>query len=175
MKNMIWFILFCIACFVNLNIQASESVKLDLMAFKNPNQPFDNIITGGQPSVIDLDNLKQLKVKNIINLRSSVEFDEYDEVTESKIRDFHYISLEISGASDINVENATKLDNILKSLEGKTFLHCASSNRVGALLAIREFVIKGKTKEEAMNLGKAAGLGSLYKKTEEVIDNIILN
>lgn len=175
MNKLVLLILVCMSYLTPFCAFTHETAPLESMTFKNPNQPFDEIITGGQPSVIDLDKLKNLNVKNIINLRSSDEFDEYNEQKESEERGLNYYSLAISGANDINIENAIKLDNILRSLQGKSFVHCASSNRVGALMAIREFVIHKKTKEEALEVGQKAGLGSLYQKTEDVLNNLNLD
>ena len=40
-------------------------------------------------------------------------------------------------------------------------IHCASGNRVGALLALRANLIQGKSASEALAFGKAAGLTTL--------------
>ena len=151
---------------------AGETVNLDELSMKNAKQPFEGIVTGGQPSLIDLKKLKKQGIKNIINLRGAGEFDGYDEVKETKVLGFNYITLEISSASDINIENSKKFDNLLNNLEGKTLVHCASSNRVGALFALREALIKGKSVEDAILVGKSAGLYSLEKRVKAVLNSV---
>jgi protein tyrosine phosphatase (PTP) superfamily phosphohydrolase (DUF442 family) len=79
-----------------------------------------------------------------------------------------YISLPISGASDITYENADALDRILAEIDGQVLVHCASSNRVGALLALRAR-LKGADPEEALALGLDAGLTSLQPAVEDVL------
>lgn len=49
------------------------------------------------------------------------------------------------------------------------YLHCASSNRVGASWALYQAERKGVAAEEAIAMGKAAGLGSLETRVREVL------
>ena len=62
--------------FLALTVNAGTQVDLDKFSFKNAKYPFANIITGGQPSLNDLIELKSAGVKNVINLRMSREFSE---------------------------------------------------------------------------------------------------
>jgi len=153
------------------SLNAVESADLSLISLKNVNQAYPNIITGGQPSVEDLTKLKAMGVKTIVNLRTSGEFNGYNEASEASKLGVNYISLEISGNSGITLENAKKFDQILNKLEGKALVHCASSNRVGALFALRAALIQGKSSEEAIIEGKRAGLKSLQHKVETLINN----
>jgi protein tyrosine phosphatase (PTP) superfamily phosphohydrolase (DUF442 family) len=76
-----------------------------------------------------------------------------------------YISLPIGGASGVTYENASLLDETLSKIDGPVLVHCASSNRVGALLSLRE-KMHGASTEEALSLGDEAGLSSLRKTVE---------
>jgi protein tyrosine phosphatase (PTP) superfamily phosphohydrolase (DUF442 family) len=52
-----------------------------------------------------------------------------------------------------------KFDQLLKdSAKEDVLVHCASGNRVGAMLALRARWIEGKSAEEALAIGKAAGM-----------------
>ena len=161
-----------LALLMSLTVCAETKVDLQQFNFKNAKQPYENIITGGQPSIQDLKALKVLGYTNIVNLRTSGEFDGFDEVTEAKKLGLKYISLEVAGASGITLDNAKKLDAILKELNGNTLVHCASSNRVGALFAVRAAAINGKSIEDALIEGKSAGLKSLYKKAESLLTEL---
>ena len=48
-----------------------------------------------------------------------------------------------------------------KEDDGEVLLHCASGNRVGALLALAAVQVDGASPEAALTLGRAAGLKSL--------------
>ncbi len=132
------------------------------------NVPVANLVTGGQPSVAELRDVKNAGVTKVINLRGPNEEVDFNERAEVEALEMEYVSFPISGAADVTPENARKLHELLKGDE-KVLLHCASGNRVGALLAIRAHDIQGKSADESLRLGRAAGLGSLDKKVESVI------
>ncbi|WP_444998395.1 fused DSP-PTPase phosphatase/NAD kinase-like protein [Aliikangiella sp. IMCC44359] len=123
------------------------------------------LITGGQPSKEELYLLSQSGVKTIINLRNTNEFDGFDEATLVGKLGIKYISIPVAGAKGITVDNAIKLDQALAKTKGLTLVHCASGNRVGALLALRENLIKGSSIDDSILLGQNAGLKSLKDKT----------
>jgi protein tyrosine phosphatase (PTP) superfamily phosphohydrolase (DUF442 family) len=76
----------------------------------------------------------------------------------------------IASADDINFSNAAKLDQLIKSYEGPVLVHCASSNRVGALLALADYESNGN-KDMALAKGKAAGMTGLEGRVKEVLDS----
>jgi protein tyrosine phosphatase (PTP) superfamily phosphohydrolase (DUF442 family) len=80
-----------------------------------------------------------------------------------------YISLPVSGAADVTYENAALLDDILGNVRGPVLLHCASSNRVGALLSLRARM-QGASQEDALALGTEAGLSSLSDTVETLLN-----
>ncbi len=61
------------------------------------------------------------------------------------------------------------LDEILGNVRGPVLLHCASGNRVGALLALRARM-HGASPEEALELGNEAGLSSLRSTVETLLN-----
>jgi protein tyrosine phosphatase (PTP) superfamily phosphohydrolase (DUF442 family) len=174
MKNIICnlIIMLCLIGVTSNANTASTEFNLDNLLFKNAKQPYKNIITGGQPSLKDLKTLKTLGIKNIVNLRGADEFDNFDEANEVQKLGLNYIALEIDGAAGITVENAQRLDTILNTLHGSSFIHCSSSNRVGALFAVRATVIYNKTIEVALAEGERAGLKGLYKQTKRLLTEI---
>lgn len=134
------------------------------------NTPTDQLVTGGQPSQADLLQLKHAGITKVVNLRGPNEDIPFDERAEVEALGLEYVSLPISGAVDVTSANARKLHDLLASDE-KIFLHCASGNRVGALLAIRAHLIEGKPIDESLELGRAAGLGSLEGTVKSVLDD----
>lgn len=132
------------------------------------NQPVENLITGGQPSKDDLAQLKNAGVATVINLRPASESIDFDEKLEAESLGLEYVSLPVSGAADITVANAEKLHRLLAN-DKPVFLHCASGNRVGALLAIRAHRFQGKTVEESLDIGRSAGLSSLEQEVKNIL------
>ncbi|MCB1596489.1 MAG: hypothetical protein KDI87_02140 [Gammaproteobacteria bacterium] len=49
-------------------------------------------------------------------------------------------------------------------------IHCTSSNRVGALIALRAATLQGMSGDAAVELGKTWGLGSLEPAVRERLD-----
>ena len=77
-------------------------------------------------------------------------------------------SLPIASADDLNRANVDRFDALLKKQQGSpSLVHCAGSNRVGALIALRAGWIKGKSTDEAIAIGKQWGLASLEPVVRE--------
>jgi uncharacterized protein (TIGR01244 family) len=75
-----------------------------------------------------------------------------------------YVAMPIGSADDISFENAALLDELMSGLDQPALVHCASGNRVGALIALRAKA-NGASNEEALAAGKAAGA----TRMEEII------
>jgi len=136
----------------------------------NTANPAPNLITGGQPSIDDLNKMAKEGVKTIVNLRTRGEFTKFDEKLEVEKLGMKYVLIEVDGSDGITLKNAEVLDSFLNEGEN-TLVHCASSNRVGGLLAYRAFRLKGRSSEEALALGKKAGMRSTEKKVRKLIES----
>lgn len=123
-------------------------------------QPQPGLHTGGQPSQEDLAQLQSAGVRTVIDLRGTQEDRGYDESAEARRLGMAYIALPIAGKDDITPANAKALGDLLRAQDGDVLLHCASGNRVGALLAL-DAAAHGVPREEALELGRKAGLKSL--------------
>ncbi|MDX1490781.1 MAG: sulfur transferase domain-containing protein [Pseudohongiellaceae bacterium] len=128
-----------------------------------------NILTSGQPTQEQLQVLANSGVKHIVNLRPVAE-QEWDEAAYVESLGMQYHSIPVAGAAGVSVANAQSLDELLNSLNGQPLLvHCASSNRVGALRALAASINEGAPLESAIATGKDWGLRSL----EPVVRGII--
>lgn len=134
------------------------------------NKPAENLVTGGQPSQADLKMLKAAGVSKVINLRGPDEVVAFDEQAAAEALGMTYISLPVAGAGDVTADKARALYQHLQGDE-KVLVHCASGNRVGALLAIGAHEVNGKPINEALEFGRAAGLSSLEPKARAVISD----
>lgn len=135
---------------------------------KNIANPAENIFSSGQPSRDEFAALAELGVKHVINLRPQPEQD-WDEAAYVSSLGMHYHSIPVADASDITPANAAKLNQTLQSTGAEPALvHCASGNRVGALVALQHGLETGDV-EAAISEGKRWGLTRL----EPVVRNAL--
>jgi uncharacterized protein (TIGR01244 family) len=123
-------------------------------------EPAAGLRTGGQPDARDLAQLHAQGVRTVIDLRATGEDRGFDEAAEVARLGMTYVALPIAGKDDITPENAQALQVLLREHGDGTLVHCASGNRVGALLALGA-ARSGASHEEALALGHRAGLTSL--------------
>jgi protein tyrosine phosphatase (PTP) superfamily phosphohydrolase (DUF442 family) len=115
-------------------------------------QAGDNAFAGGQPSQVDLAVMKD------------------GEVVEALGMSYH--QLEVAGADDLSVANAKQLGALINGFGSEPyFVHCASGNRVGALIAINKAIANGKDVDQAVEIGKQWGLTSLESTVRTVLQS----
>lgn len=163
-----WLLVICAVLFTANASLAQQS--LPPLEVPNVRQPAPNLITGGHPTRSDLEALKDAGITTLINLQG-LEESSLDEAAIADELGLRYIALPVTSRNDLTFENAEKLDAALKLAEGPTFLHCASGNRVGALMALRAFHVQKMSPSEAMKVGAEAGLTSLTSTVDELISN----
>ncbi len=162
-------ILGAIILVVILLVNSGAFFKINGLNMRHQAHPTETLMTGGQPSLADLAVLKERGITTVINLRGLDEKLGFDEAAELEKLGMSYVQIPMSSAKDLTKENAIKLDAALKDIKGTALVHCASSNRVGALFALREFQINGKSAEEAMAFGKTAGMKSLASDIKKIL------
>jgi len=131
--------------------------------------PQKDLLTGGQPSLEDLQRLAKRGTKVVINLRTKGEFKRFNEQQVVERLGMKYVSIEIDGSDGITAKNAQRLDEALNQLKQPALVHCASSNRVGGLLAYRAFVIQKKSPQESLAFGRSAGMSGTEKKVKKLL------
>ena len=129
-------------------------------AWKYRFEPTGGITAAGQPSAQNLKELADSGYAAVIDLRTAGEERGIDEQGLVESLGMDYVSLPIAGRGAINFENARILDEILDKYDEPVLVHCGSSNRVGALFALRE-KMNGANDEDALVFGKSAGMTSL--------------
>ncbi|WP_426787426.1 hypothetical protein [Xanthomonas campestris] len=77
--------------------------------------------------------------------------------------DLRYMTLPIVGPDAVTAENAARLAHAIQHArtDGDVLVHCASGNRVGALIALERGLVHRDTPAQAIALGRAAGLTTL--------------
>ena len=138
----------------------ATSAIADETTWKYRFEPAEAITAAGQPNENGLRELADSGYAAVIDLRTEGEDRGLDEQAVVESLGMDYISLPIEGRGAISFENAAKLDQILGKYDEPVLVHCGSSNRVGALLALRE-KMNGADDEDALAFGKSAGMTSL--------------
>ena len=122
----------------------------------------NQVHVSGQPTPDQLALLPAAGVRHVIDLRPDGETPDLDERMVVVHLGLDYQSLPVSGAKDLTRQNVATFDEMLKRTEGEgVLMHCGSGNRVGAMLALRARWLQGKSAEEALAIGKAAGMTGL--------------
>ncbi len=117
-----------------------------------------DVASAGQPTVAAISALGEAGYAAVIDLRGAGENRGYDEKALVEKHGMSYVSLPLTSADDFSFQNATELDELIASFDGPVLVHCGSGNRAGALLALRA-AGRGASAEEAIELGRSAGLG----------------
>lgn len=134
-------------------------------------KPAAGVYAAGQPSPDELAALARSGVRTVINLRAPDEPMEFDEAQVAQALGLRYVSFPVAGAGDVTRRTAERFSRELELArgEGDVLVHCASANRVGALLALDHGLTRGAPREEALALGRAGGLVSL----EPLVDDLL--
>jgi uncharacterized protein (TIGR01244 family) len=142
-----------------------------LVPIPNALLPAEGLLVGGQPTREQLEQLAAAGYRTVVNLRTAGErgelADEKAIVTELGMR---YVLLPIGGADDLTEQNARVYGEVAGSpTESPVLVHCASGNRVGALIAIHAAFVEGLAPDQALALGERAGLTRLNAATREIL------
>jgi protein tyrosine phosphatase (PTP) superfamily phosphohydrolase (DUF442 family) len=132
----------------------------------------EKLLTGGQPTAEDLAAFAAAGGTHVIDLRGPGENRGFDEAGISRRFGMHYHSLPITGAGSFTLDNVRALDRLLEQTvdqHEKTLLHCASGNRVGALMALRAKWLHGSSENEALEIGRSHGMTSLETQVRELL------
>src|SRR5690606_4563001 len=122
----------------------------------------------GQPSADTVARLASAGISVVIDLRPDAETPGLDKRSIVESAGLAYKTLPIASPADFTRENVASFDRMLKESADKgVLMHCASGNRVGAMMALRARWIEGKSAEEAMAIGRAAGLTSMAPAVAE--------
>ena len=147
----------------NLQIGIPDLNISDLLVQEN------SVFTSGQPSQQQLKEALQLGIKAVINLRTpSEQIGQYwSEQKTTEQQGAEYYNIPVNGIDGLNVQNAQALTKLLNKYQGKPVLvHCASGNRIGALVAIA-------SKSEGDSIEKALAKGKQWGMTREKLVEII--
>jgi uncharacterized protein (TIGR01244 family) len=119
---------------------------------------FGGIFLASQPSAADFEQAKDGGVKTVINMRSEGEFKDFDEKALVEKLGLKYVNPAVKNAADLTDAKFDEYVALLKTAERPILLHCASSNRVGAVWAAYRATEGGLSFDEALKEAKTVGL-----------------
>lgn len=148
--------------------EAGQSLQAAIPGLREPRA---GLYTAGQPDVEAWNAVARNGVTTVIDLRPEGEMKGRDEAAEVAAAGLAYHRLPVAGAGDVSTANAEQLQRLIAQAPGPVLVHCASGNRVGALLALGAAKDDGMTTEQAIAFGRDAGLGSLEPRVREVLES----
>lgn len=155
----------------SLSAQGNE-IPASVADVPNIHHPTPQHFTGGQPDAGQLKAFHNLGVRHLVDLRPPEEAPNLNGAAQTSRAGLAYYHIPIAGGEDLTRDHVAVLDTILKRIDGeKTLLHCASSNRVGAMMALHAAWHQGKSQQEAIQLGRDYGMTSLESRVVEQLQN----
>jgi uncharacterized protein (TIGR01244 family) len=157
------------ACAGDIEAPAAWPLKVDLqqvVATGNV-EPVDGITSAGQPDAAAFKVFAENGYAAVVDLRTEGESRGLDERAVVEDLGMDYVSVPIDYGG-ISFENAEVLDKLIASYDEPILIHCASANRVGALLALRASQ-QGVDNEAAIEIGKRGGLTRLETQVRETL------
>ncbi|MGV8940497.1 MAG: beta-lactamase hydrolase domain-containing protein [Lysobacter sp.] len=152
-------------------VGADGAVQALQTAIPGLRAPRAGLYTAAQPQPEAWSTVAERGITTVVNLRPDGEMAGRDEAAEVAAAGMVYHHLPVAGAGDINDANAEQLQRLIEQAPGAVLVHCASGNRVGALLAVGAAKSGEMTAEEAITFGREAGLGSLEPRVREVLES----
>lgn len=147
----------------------AASSPLATVTFPNCRLPSPALLTGGAPDEAALRAAAAAGVRHVVDLRPTAEWT-FDEPTLVAALGMRFVHLPIGGTHDLTIANVKAFDALLGELGGEpTLLHCASGNRVGALMALRAGWLKGASRDDALAVGREHGLTRMEPQIDALL------
>jgi len=131
--------------------------------------PTSGLVSTGQPDAAVLKAAADAGYVAVIDFRMPEEDRGIDEKKVTEGLGMTYVAFPIGAPDTVTFDNADALDKILADFDGPVLMHCASGNRVGALLALRA-KSNGASSEQALEIGKQGGLTRYEKVVRERLE-----
>jgi uncharacterized protein (TIGR01244 family) len=120
------------------------------------------LLIGGQPTPEQLKAIQEAGYRTIITLRTDSERgDEGEQATVERLG-MKFVRIPVAGAAGLTEDNARSLGKALGEEDAlPAVVHCATGQRVSALLGLKAFVVDRASAAAAMDLAKRLGIKKL--------------
>jgi len=149
---------------------ATTFIDVDQITAETDLAPVNGIRAAGQPTADVLERFSEAGYAAVIDMRAEDEDRGMDEKAVVESLGLDYIVLPVDDAEDVSFDTARRLDELLSGYQQPVLVHCASGNRVGALLALRANMA-GVSDEGALEYGKQSGLTRLEPLVRERLES----
>ena len=139
------------------------------LGIQNSYAPMAGVYCSGQPNQEQFAKLQSAGVARVVSLRLPTEKETGWEEAKAKELGLEFVRIPVDGEAGLTVDNATLMTKQLAGASGPVLVMCNSSNRCGALFALKARFLDGKTAEEAIAIGKACGLA----KAEAAVTKLV--
>lgn len=163
-----WFVLIAVAalglvgCARSLHQTAFASAKpvTDWGGVENLSQD-GGVYFGGQPTADALETAQKRGVRVVVNLCVDREMQalEFDEAALVQRLGMEYVRIPVA-LNTFGPTDADDLKDVVRRTSGPVLIHCASSSRAGAIWAMYLHRHRGVALDDAIELGRKAGLRS---------------
>src|SRR5579884_3178611 len=111
------------------------TIDVEKLGIPNARDIGEDRVSAGQPDRAGLTRAKAAGIRHVINLRPAAEDPSFDTAAEARAAGLDYHALPVAGAADFTLDTVKRFDAMLGTTAGApTLIHCASGNRVGALM-----------------------------------------
>ncbi|GAC1657382.1 MAG: sulfur transferase domain-containing protein [Gemmatimonadaceae bacterium] len=130
------------------------------VALPQGHMPLPGIVTSGQPNAGQLQELAAAGITTVIDLRAPNELRGFDEQALARASGLDYHNIPVT-AESLAPPHFDHVRDLLRSPDKRpVLLHCASANRVGAILLPYLVLDEGRTPDEALQIAHRVGLRS---------------
>lgn len=149
---------------------AADRATVTALGVPNVAEPLPHLVTAGQPDPAQLHGMAQAGFTHFISLRLADETGAGWEEEHAADMGLDFHRLPVAGSDGLTRENVEALAHLLDQVgDEPTVLYCGSSNRVGALLALKAYWLDGASPEEAFRLGENAGMTRLAPEVGQIL------
>ncbi|MBC7173038.1 MAG: hypothetical protein H5U40_11440 [Polyangiaceae bacterium] len=149
---------------------ASENAGAEL-GLNNEHHPLPGITTGGAPTEAVFHAASQAGYRTVVSLLIEGETGLASEQRSVESRGMRFVHIPVAGEAGLTEDNARALGAVTSDPDARPILlHCSSANRSGALLALASLYVDGKSVDEALAIGRDAGLSGLEAATRAQLE-----
>lgn len=131
------------------------------------------LLVGGQPTREQLKAIQEAGYRMIVTLRTEAEVGDEGEQAAVARLGLKYVSIPVAGAEGLTEDNARALDKVLHEMDVlPAVVHCATGQRVSALMGLKAFVVDRMSPAAAIDVAKSLGLTRLETALRERIAEI---
>jgi uncharacterized protein (TIGR01244 family) len=131
--------------------------------------PRPGLCSSGQPGSSAWSPLARAGVRTVVNLRPVAELEGRDEQAEVRKAGLDYVHVPIADGDDLTRDAAETLHRVLLSSPPTVLVHCGTANRAGALIALADAWFGSRNFENALSLGRDAGMTALEPTVRAIL------